>query len=664
MAALRNRRPHITLTTAGHVDHGKSTLLRALTGVDPDRLPDERRRGLTIELGFVWCTLASTDRVRDDIEVAFVDVPGHERFVATMLAGVGPAAASVLVVAADDGWSAQTQEHAEVLALLGIPVVATVLSKTVPAGPARTAAVDAQVAGRLAAMGFADAPLVHTDAVAGVGLDRLRLVLRERLATLRAAPSGETGAKLWIDRAFVVDGAGTVVTGTLGGGPLEVGDRVRIEPDGPTARIRGLAALGRPVDVAGPGERVAVNLAGLEVSQVPRGRALVTEPHGSPTRVLDGWATVLAGRRLRDRGAWHVHAGTARTSARLLPVPDPIDATRTVRRPAASVADAATGVIPAASGVVGGQGALRVVLERPLPLRSGEVLVVRDAGVGATVGAIRVADPAPLRLPRGRPARQAHARRVHAAANRSGSARLAPLVALHGGVRAVDNLRAATGLHAGRGGSEDLAGSASPADPARPDGVVRVEDYLVDVELVNRWRAALGTLDATAHDRGQVAQVLQDAGAPERLVGPLLDQFVRLGTLRRTDAGYLLPDDADSDARRRHARRDALVHALEAAPFTPPALDEVARRVGADANDVAVLVRQGRLVRAGPVTFTGAAVAEARRRLAGSSFADRGFTAAEARDVLGTSRRYIIPLLEHLARTGVTSFDGAHHRFR
>src|SRR5699024_2676225 len=112
--------------------------------------------------------------------------------------------------------------------------------------------------------------------------------------------------------------------------------------------IRGLAALGRPIDAAGPGERVAVNLAGLEVSQVPRGRALVTEPHGSPTRVLDGWATVLAGRRLRDRGAWHVHAGTARTSARLLPVPDPIDATRTVRRPAASVADAATGVIPAA----------------------------------------------------------------------------------------------------------------------------------------------------------------------------------------------------------------------------------------------------------------------------------------------------------------------------
>lgn len=679
MPASGALRPHVTLTTAGHVDHGKSTLLRALTGTDPDRLAEEHRRGLSIELGFVWCTLPATPRVTGDVEVAFVDVPGHERFVATMLAGVGPATASVLVVAADDGWSAQTQEHAEVLALLGVPVLATAISKTGPAGRDRAAQVAGEVGTRLRGLGLDGGPIVLTDAVDGAGLDELRRALREGVAAL--PPSADAGRpRLWIDRAFVIDGAGTVVTGTLTGGTLRTGEQVRLQPGGTEARIRGLASLGSEVGQASPGERVAVNLAGVDRAEVERGDALVAGQAWRTTGELDGWVQLLPGRSLRDKGAWQLYAGTARTAARLLPFPDPIEVAATTRTDGGSDPAARRGDDPAGTAQVGAAGAVRAVLERPLPLVAGDVLVIRDAGRRQVVGSIRVGDPFPARLPRGRARRVEHASTVCAVAHASTRARAsspdsrergsapAPaatlvggLVALHGGVRPVAELAAATGGRVATEAGDDLLHLGDqPVDLS--DHVVRLGDHVVDGALVGAWHRALAALGPGTHDRGSVLRVLHAAGAPAAVDEPLLRHLVERGALAVTDAGYALPGHADDDARRRAVRRDEVVAALDAAPLAPPPLDEVTRRAGADARDVAALVQEGRVIRAGPIAFSASAIEEAHRLLAASPLAARPFTAGEARDVLGTTRRYLIPLLEHLARIGVSSFDGAHHR--
>ena len=295
---------HRVVATAGHVDHGKSRLLRALTGMEPDRLEEERRRGLSIELGFVWTDLRDpqpSDADTPPITVAFVDVPGHERFIGTMLAGVGAVAGALFVVAADDGWSAQSEEHLEILDLLGIPGVAVAVTKTGVAGLARSEDVAAQVRERLRGTSLADAPVVLTDAVDGDGLDELRTVLVSRLGVL-PAPAGPPRPRLWVDRVFTIAGAGTVVTGTLQGGELTVGETVTVQPQGTQARIRGLHSLGEPVEVARAGTRLAVNLAGVDRAQIARGDALAGSGAWYPTTTVDVVCRALPGRRVAATG--------------------------------------------------------------------------------------------------------------------------------------------------------------------------------------------------------------------------------------------------------------------------------------------------------------------------------------------------------------------------
>ena len=622
------RRPHRVVVTAGHVDHGKSTLLRALTGMEPDRLDEERRRGLSIELGFVWCTLAGTAAGPADLEVAFVDVPGHERFIATMLAGAGSAPAALLVVAADDGWSAQTQEHAEVLALLGTPVVATAITKSERVSAERLAEVATDVRDRTRRLGLSDGRAVVTDAVAGRGLEELRTGLRDGLATLPTA--GDDGrARLWVDRRFVVAGAGTVVTGTLTGGHIHLGDRVTVLPAAAAARVRNLESLGGDVDEAGPGQRVAINLGGIDRDEVERGDAVVGgDGAWRASDTVEGWLRVLPGRAVGRRGAWHVHVGTAAAAARILPVVDTV----------AGEPDSD-----------GGDGAVRVLLERPLPLAAGDVLVVRDAGRRRTVGAVRVADPCPGPSPRGRTARADHAGLLGRAAAADGEARLPLLVALGGGVRPVDELAAATGWD----------GTTPP-----PAGLVRLGSHVATETRWRSWVATLAGLGPGSHARSRVLDALRGGRVPGDLLDTTLAHLVDAGALVAVDTGFALPEHVDDETQARERRRRDVVGALLAEPFAPPALDEVARRHGADARDVAALVQRGEVVRVGKVAFAADAVRSAADALRGSALAARPFTAAEAREVVPTSRKFLIPLLEHLARTGVTTFDGAHHRVR
>ncbi|MDP9023067.1 MAG: selenocysteine-specific translation elongation factor, partial [Actinomycetota bacterium] len=320
------------VATAGHVDHGKSTLLRALTTMEPDRWEEERRRGLTIDLGFVWTNLDVPDGDAR-LTVAFVDVPGHERFIANMLAGAGAVQLALFVVAADDGWSAQSQEHLDILDLLGVRAAVVAVTKADLAGDERAATVAADVGRRLAATSLAGAPVVVVDAITGRGVPELRATLARRLAQTPAA--GDVGRpRLWVDRSFTITGAGTVATGTLVDGWLRVGQELILSPDGRTVRVRGLQSLGADVDAAAPGSRVAVNLSGVDREEVARGDALVglTTGDGRPapartvrgawraTATLDAWVRALPGQEVGRTGAWHLHAGSAEVIATIHPL--------------------------------------------------------------------------------------------------------------------------------------------------------------------------------------------------------------------------------------------------------------------------------------------------------------------------------------------------------
>ncbi|MGH8875565.1 MAG: selenocysteine-specific translation elongation factor, partial [Acidimicrobiia bacterium] len=246
--------------TAGHVDHGKSTLVRALTGRDPDRWEEEKRRGLTIDLGFAWTTLP------DGSEVSFVDVPGHERFIKNMLAGVEAIDVALLVVAADEGWMPQSEEHLAVLDLLGVRhgVVAVTKVDRVDADMVELATLEVEE--RLRGTSLEGCPVVPVAAPAGKGLDELRARLVEATAASERPATGRS--RLWIDRAFTIAGAGTVVTGTLLDGPLEVGEQVTVWPLQIDARVRGLQSHERDLRRAEPRRRVAINLAGLDRHQL------------------------------------------------------------------------------------------------------------------------------------------------------------------------------------------------------------------------------------------------------------------------------------------------------------------------------------------------------------------------------------------------------------
>ena len=258
------------LATAGHVDHGKSTLVRALTGRDPDRLEDEKARGLTIELGYAWTTLPG------GAEVAFVDVPGHQGFIGTMLAGLGPSPAVVCVVAADQGWQEQSSEHLAAVQALGITDGVLVITRCDLADDERRATVRTEATRRLAAAGL-DLPSVEVAAVDGTGLDALRAALD---ALLDRLPESDPVApvRMWGDRSFTISGAGTVVTGTLGAGTIRTGDRLTLLDHGREREVtvRGLHSQDSPCEAVGPVSRAAVNLRRVDADEVGRSVTLLT----------------------------------------------------------------------------------------------------------------------------------------------------------------------------------------------------------------------------------------------------------------------------------------------------------------------------------------------------------------------------------------------------
>ena len=572
------------VATAGHVDHGKSTLVLTLTGIDPDRFAEEKARGLTIDLGFAWTALPSGR------ELAFVDVPGHVRFIKNMLAGVGAVDACLFVVAATEGWKPQSEEHLRILELLGVRHGVVALTKVAVVDDEWRELARLDVADRVAGTFLEDAEVVEVDALAGVGVDELKAALDRLLASTPTAVDRDR-PRLWIDRSFPAKGSGTVVTGTLAGGRLAVDDELlavtagagRGERDrgGVRVRVRGLQSHQQARPSVGPGHRVAVNLTGLAHDRLVRGDALVRPGQWTLTRTVDCSLTVLASldHDVSRRGAYEAYVGSGEHPVRLRVL-------------------GSDAVAPGATGLV------RIHLPVALPLLPGDRFVLRESGRGETVGGGEVLDVAPV------------LRAAKAAPSRS----VDRVIAERGWVDA-DEL-------------ERLTGERRP--PA-----------------VGRWVVDPGTLAATADrlrrdvaDAGPLGLDVAGLGERERALLATLDDVV-------VDAGRARPAGAAEavDSLAGHP----FVAALEAAPYAPPSPDEA--RV--DRAELRELVRRGLVVERERVYFAPSAVAEAARVIAGLLAAKpEGVTVAEVRDALGTTRRFLLPLLAELDATGVTRRRG------
>jgi selenocysteine-specific elongation factor len=364
------------VATAGHVDHGKSSLVLALTGTDPDRWVEEKRRGLTIDLGFAHTVLPS------GTEIGFVDVPGHVRFLRNMLAGVGGVGACVFVVAATEGWKPQSEEHLRILELLGVGAGVVALTKVDLVDPEVIELAALDIADHVAGTFLEDAPVVAVSSTTGAGLDDLRRALDATL-TRAAPPEDRRRPRLWIDRVFAMRGSGTVVTGTLAGGALTVDQLLVTEPGTRSARVRGLQHAGRPVDLIGPGNRVAVNLSGIDHHDLARGHALVEPGRWRLTTRVDASLRVLGSldHDVSRRGAYVAYVGSGEHPVRVR-------------------------VLGTVALQPGADGAVRLFLPVALPLLPGDRFVLRESGRDETVGGGEILDIEPvLRASRARPDR-------------------------------------------------------------------------------------------------------------------------------------------------------------------------------------------------------------------------------------------------------------------
>ncbi len=575
------------IATAGHVDHGKSALLRALTGMEPDRWAEEQRRGMTIDLGYVWMRLDSGERL------AFVDVPGHARFVPNMLAGVGPVPAVLFVVAADGGWMPQSAEHLAAIDALGIDRGLLAVTRSDLADPAPAMAQARQMISRSS---LGEVGAVAVSAVSGLGIAELADAL-DRLVAGLPRPAEQAPVRMWVDRAFSITGAGTVLTGTLPAGQISRGDELLLTPSMRQVRVRGLQSLGEDVASVTGVARVALNVRGVDAREAGRGMALVRAGQWTLTSVID--VRLLAGEAEALPRLVTLHVGSARLQARIRAL---------------------------------GAGLARLTLAGPLPLHVGERVLLRDPGAaeGGLTGAV-VLDVAPPPLDRrGRAAAAA-----------------AELSSWPDRPAAADVLRRHKVMRTG-----DLAamGAGQLPDPVVPG-------WVADPDYLGGLRSALTALVASHAAANPLAGGLpveaarSALGLPDReFVRALLSDdlkfdgglIVTAGGSRATPAG--LPGSLAEPV-------GLLLAELAASPFRAPEAGRL-RELGLDGRALAVAARHGALLRiADQIVLAPGADVAAGRILAGLS---QPFTAAQAREVLGTTRRTLIPLLEYLDRVRIT----------
>jgi selenocysteine-specific elongation factor len=621
MSELINDLP-LVIGTAGHVDHGKTTLIRALTGVDTDRLEEEKRRGMTIDLGFAPFRLPSGRLA------GVVDVPGHEKFLKNMLAGAGGVDLVMLVVAADDGVMPQTREHLEILSLLHVRRGVVVMTKTDLVDPELLELAIEDVKEALAGTFLEDAPLLPVSATTGAGVEALLLALEA--AANELAPRDATGpVRLAIDRVFVKQGFGTVVTGTLVAGTLREGDVVSIEPGGTTCRVRGIQVHGGKRAFALAGQRVAVNLAGLEKRELERGDWVLTPGTATSSNLLDVQLEILpTAPPLTHRTRVRVHHGTAELIGRVI-------------------------LLEGDALEPGHQAKAQLLLEQPVVASFGDRFVVRLYSPSVVVGGGQVLHPTPAK----------HKRKQEGT--------LAALGSLEAGdvLGALDQALA----HAGRRPMSEatLLGFVPTARHDEAKAWLRAHAFAVEGgHYLHKASADAIAADliaslATYHSKVpwrvglDKEELAKRTKLPMAMVGRIAAALASRDELKQTGRFFALPGHVPQLPAELLKARIAITAKLNEVPLADQ--DDFAP-LGAGDRLPAVLedlVEAGELIRiSGGVYATTHRLAEMKSLMAAHFAENPQFTASQARELLATNRKYIIPFLEFLDTTGFTRRHG------
>ena len=623
---------HVVVGTAGHIDHGKTALVKALTGVDTDRLEEEKRRGITIDLGFAPLALGS-------VAASVVDVPGHEGFVKNMVAGATGVDLALLVVAADEGVMPQTTEHLAILRFLGVTRGVVALTKCDLAPDAAWRELVAEEIGAAVAAAFGRPwPIVQVSATLGTGIEELRRTLGEEAGAV-AARSVDDRVRLPVDRAFALPGAGTIVTGTLWSGTTSEGEQLTVLPLGLPARVRSIEVHGQAAARAEPGRRVALALVGVSCDQVERGAVVVSGEGWAASRAVDVALSMLpdAAPRLRPRIRVRIHHGTSEVLARIVLPPE---------------ADARAARVPA-----------RLLLESPLVARAGDRFVVRSYSPVTTIGGGSVVDPGGWSEGRG----GAGARRRKAA----------PIAALPASdvdlITQLVRRRGSRGL--GRPALEAIAGMDRPqlsAAVAEAVGTALVESagWLVAVEEVDALARRLGAALDHFHsehplEAGMPVQSWRASGGGGDVPRPLVDLAERRlaadGRVERDTAVVRRPGWTPHLAGKNQQLRDSLLVELRNAGPEPPAVGELASgHPGADvAGLLRLMAREGLVVAVGKDRFYAVEALRAEQERIVTLLTELGSaTPAALRDRLGRSRKWLIPLLEWCDTQGITRRKG------
>jgi selenocysteine-specific elongation factor len=620
----------IVIGTAGHIDHGKTTLVRALTGVDTDRLPEEKRRGITIDLGFAVLDAVGPDD--SSWRISFVDVPGHSLFIRNMLAGAGCIDAVLLVISAEEGVKPQTEEHLAICTLLGVRRGLTVVTKADAVSPARLEQVCSEIRTFLSDtfLGESNAGVLPVSVHAGQGLNELR---RELLSLAMSATSHNPDhlPRLPLDRAFVMKGFGTVVTGTLLSGALNVGESLTLEPGSRSVRVRGMQAHGRTEERLESGSRVALNLAGIEVAEVSRGQTLVPEGTLTSTSAIDVDATLLPGSSVvRHRSKVHFHAFTSDTLA-------------TVSLYGHEAAEPGT------------RRLMRLKLQQPIMLVPGDHFVLRQCSPASTIGGGRLLDAHPL--PNLRKAK------CLAWLERFKNASLEEQVLLRVARRGivgltVHELMVETGLR-----REALERYAEPFVSSRQ--LLRIPGDM----LLSNESAEIAISDISSRlkkdaksDGLKRSELKSQTGLNAAILNFLIETLAREQKIRLQDERIYpvgsQPQGADPDLK----QRSAIAAIYEAAGLTAPSSSEVAAKLGLKESEMrrlmTLLLRDRILVKIGTDALyihNGAleGLRDRMKKLRGQTLDVAGF-----KQLTGLSRKYAIPLLEYLDRERLTRKNG------
>jgi selenocysteine-specific elongation factor len=627
----------IIVGTAGHIDHGKTALVRALTGIDADRLPEEKRRGITIDIGFADLDLG-------EVRVGFVDVPGHEKFVKNMLAGAHGIDVVALVIAADESVMPQTREHFEICRLLDVKHGLVVLTKKDLVDEEMLALVRAEVKELVAGSFIEAAPVVSVSSRTGEGLDELKSTLRE-ICLQVPARSDEFITRLPIDRAFTMSGFGAVVTGTLIAGAIEEADELELLPVGRRVRVRGLQVHGSKVKRATAGQRTAVNLTGIETGELERGMVLAPPNRLRPTQIIDARVTVLddAVRSLRSRQRVRIHVGAAEVLARVRAL-------------------AMSGEIkPGASGFV------QLRLEAPIVGVLGDRFILRSYSPQHTIGGGLIADPFP---PKHRARELADVRpQLIGLLNGSREEKMAALAstAPHGLSRA--DIGARTGWR------DPIVAAA--VESACAQGVIAEAggEFFATGTLADLKQNMVK--DIRAHhaaeplSRGLGLEILRGryfAHSSPDLFRAIVADLQKDGALVIEKEIARLPEHARAVSGEDAALRDRIEGVYREAKLAAPTIAEALSRAGVATSQqqhgrkvMQVLIDSGKLVRVdGEMFFHKSALDKliARLRAFAASKPDHAIDVAQFKELAGISRKYAIPLLEHLDRERITRREG------